>query len=74
VRTTGGATLSAIADLSQGGVGRALRAANRILPASWRLARIVLAFLILRPFDLASTVWYRALGWAWIRLRARWPG
>ena len=74
VRTTGGATLGAIAERSRGSVARALRAADRILPASWRLPRVVLAFLILRPFDLASTVWYRALGWAWVRLRARWPG
>jgi glycosyltransferase involved in cell wall biosynthesis len=74
VRTTGGATLRAMAERSQDGVARALRAADRVLPTSWRVPRVVLAFLILRPFDLLSTAWYRALGWAWVRSRVRWPG
>jgi len=74
VRTTGGATMGAIAERSRGWTARALRAADRLLPAGWRLARVVLAFLVLRPFDVASTVWNRGLGWSYIRLRTRWPG
>lgn len=74
VRTTGGATIAAIADRSQGWTARALRAVAQLLPASWRLPRAVLAFLILRSFDLLSTAWYPALGWVWVRSRARWPG
>ncbi len=74
VRTTGGATLGAMAERSQGWVARALHAVDRLLPASWRLPRVVLAFFILRPFDLLSTAWYRALGWGWVRLRSKWPG
>lgn len=74
VRTTGGATLGAMAERSHGGVARALHAVDRILPASWRLPRVVLSFFILRPFDVLSTVWCRALGWGWVRLRSKWPG
>jgi cellulose synthase/poly-beta-1,6-N-acetylglucosamine synthase-like glycosyltransferase len=74
VRTTGGAAIAAIADRSQGWTARALRAVARLVPASWRLPRVVLGFLILRPFDVLPTAWYRALGWIWVRSRARWPG
>ena len=73
VRTTRGATLGAMADGSTQGVAALLRWVGR-LPAQWELARMVLAFVVLRPFDLLSTAWHRALGWAWVRLRARWPG
>jgi len=74
VRTSEGATLGPIAERSRGGTAAALRAVDRILPASWRLPRVVLAFLILRPFDVVATMWNRGLGWMYVRMRAHWPG
>ena len=42
---------------------------DELVPAGLRPARIVLAFLILRPFDIVPTLWYRLLGWVVVRLR-----
>jgi hypothetical protein len=73
IRTTRGATLAAMAGRSSGAVAGALHWIDR-LPARWEIVRMVLAFVVLRPFDLVPTAWHRALGWAWVRLQARWPG
>ena len=73
IRTTGGATLEAIAEASAEPVRGALRRAARFLPQSWRRARVVAAFAILRPFDLLPSLWSRALGWLFVRSRHRWP-
>lgn len=34
----------------------------------------VVAFLILRPFDILPSLWNRAFGWLFVRSRHRWPG
>jgi glycosyltransferase involved in cell wall biosynthesis len=73
IRTTGGATMGDVARLSGGWTGKALSLTNRVLPTGWRLPRVVLGFVFLRPFDIWSTFWYRSLGWAVIRMRSRWP-
>ncbi len=72
VRVSGGATTGAIADRTGGWRGALLRSADRRLPRAWAGARTALAFLLLRPFDLLPTFWYRALGWVVVRARARW--
>jgi GT2 family glycosyltransferase len=65
VRSTAAETLPDIA-ARVGKVRRfALLSIHRLVPAM----RIVLAFFILRPFDILPTVWYRLLGWAVVRLR-----
>jgi len=73
VRSSDGATLAAIAGRSRGWVRGALDLADRLLPRAWRRARVTVAFLVLRPFDIVPTIWYRLLGWAWVRLRSRRP-
>jgi GT2 family glycosyltransferase len=73
VRATEGASLAAVARSTGGGLGSSLRLVDR-LPAAWHKARVVLAFVVLRPFDLLPTAWNRALGWLYVRLRVRWPG
>lgn len=48
---------------------RALLTVHRVVPESfWRL-RTVLAFVILRSFDILPTLWNRALGWTFVRMR-----
>jgi hypothetical protein len=44
----------------------ALRRSEGVTP------RVLLAFAVLRPFDLLPTLWHRVLGWLWVRARARW--
>ena len=73
VRSTGGAASAEIASKVTG-VRRSLFVFQRLVPASLPAARIALAFLILRPFDLLPALWYRLLGWALIRLRLRLRG
>lgn len=73
VRSSRSATLGPIAAACAGGTGRALRLADRLVPRMFPWLRVALAFLILRPFDLLSTFWYRMLGWALVRSRTRWP-
>jgi hypothetical protein len=53
----------------------ALRSRAGAEPASApaRAARLLVAFLRLRPFDVLPTIWNRFVGWAAIRSRARWP-
>jgi glycosyltransferase involved in cell wall biosynthesis len=74
VRTTRGRTLAAVAQLSPGWVGRALRLIEHLVPRSWGMVRVVLGFLVLRPFDVLPSMWYRGLGWLYVRARFRWPG
>ncbi len=73
VRASGGAALGEIAALSRGGTRAALRLIDRISPR-WRRTRMALAFIVLRPFDLLPMLWYRIVGWVYVRPRARWPG
>lgn len=43
------------------------------LPARWRAVRLVLAFFVLRPFDVLPTITNRLLAWIVVRARARSP-
>lgn len=74
VRSTGGATLSEIATRVGRGRRFALHLVRRLVPAGLPAARVALAFLILRPFDILPTLWYRLLGWAVVRLRLKLRG
>lgn len=69
IRATGGAAMGAIADRSAPGTAHLLHWLDRLLPASATAPRLAGAFVVLRPFDLLPTVWYRLLGWAVVRLR-----
>jgi hypothetical protein len=64
VRRTDSATLEAFALRS-----RLLRMVVRLPGGRLRLAA---AFVVMRPFDILPTLWYRVLGWLCVRLRARW--
>jgi glycosyl transferase family 2 len=73
IRTSGGAALGEVVALSHGAMRITLGLIERLSPRL-RRTRIALAFLVLRPFDLAPMLWYRLLGWVYVRARARWPG
>jgi glycosyltransferase involved in cell wall biosynthesis len=72
VRSSEARTMQEGASHSPGWAGPALRFVDRTLPRAWRLPRIVFAFVVLRPFDLVPTLWYRFLGWVLVRARSRW--
>jgi hypothetical protein len=59
VRASHGANLSRIAERFPGWRGRALAAIDTIVPSGSRRIRFVLAFVILRPFDIVPTLWSR---------------
>jgi hypothetical protein len=69
VRASGGGFISEVAARTTGWRCRALRAVDQLISARLSIARIGLAFLILRPFDISATLWNRALGWAVVRTR-----
>jgi hypothetical protein len=73
VRVSPPETVAELAARVGGWRGAALRAIHRALPARIRLLRVALAFVVLRPFDLVPTLWYRVLGWALVRLRTPYP-
>lgn len=72
VRSSGARTMAQVGSHAGGWAGGALRLFDRLVPSRWRLPRVALAFVLLRPFDLGPTLWYRFLGWVLVRLRYRW--
>jgi len=50
-----------------------LRLIGRGLPFAWSRTRVVLAFFVLRPFDIVPTILYRALPWVLVRARSKPP-
>lgn len=69
VRASDGGLISDVAAREGGWRRAALRVVERAIPRRLRTVRVGLAFLILRPFDIAPTLWNRSLGWAAVRLR-----
>jgi glycosyltransferase involved in cell wall biosynthesis len=69
VRASGGAHLSQMGTRASGLKRLALICADRVLPSKSALARVALGYLIMRPFDILPTVWYRFSGWLIVRLR-----
>jgi hypothetical protein len=63
--------LQDMAGATSGWQGRALALLARGVPAQLRRVRTVLAFAILRPFDLLPTLWYRLFAWMLVRFRHR---
>ena len=57
-----------------GGVRSAALALAQLVPASLPLIRTALYFLIMRPFDIHTTILYRCLGAAAVRARERAAG
>jgi glycosyltransferase involved in cell wall biosynthesis len=74
VRASGGSVIIEVAERVRGWRRIALIMLDRISPARLRMLRVALAFLILRPFDLLPTLWYRVIGWIVIRARLRLRG
>ena len=69
VRASGGAHLSQMGTRASGLKRLALICADRVFPSKLALARVALGYLIMRPFDILPTVWYRFSGWLIVRLR-----
>jgi hypothetical protein len=74
VRFTGGAVIADVATRVAGGRCLALRCVHYLVPAWLPTLRSVLAFLVLRPFDILPSLWYRLLGWILVRLRLKLRG
>jgi hypothetical protein len=74
IRVSGGGLISDVAVREGGWKGAALRVADQLIPASLRKVRVAVAFLVLRPFDILPTLYYRLLGWAVVRLRVQLHG
>ena len=62
--------VSGVERYTQGGTRWLLRLIGRVMPSAWRRARVVLAFVVLRPFDVVPTILYRALPWVLVRARS----
>lgn len=69
VRATAGAAIPEVAQRVKTGRRLVLQLLQRILPTTMSKVRVAMAFLILRPFDIVPTLWYRVLGWVFVRLR-----
>jgi hypothetical protein len=69
VRASGGRVVLEIAERERGWKRGALIILDRLSPAGFRMLRVTLAFLILRPFDILPTLWYRVIGWTIVRAR-----
>ena len=69
VRQSGGALIPAVAAKVTGWKRAALAITDRLVPGALGTLRVVLAFLILRPFDIWPTLVNRAAGWTFVRLR-----
>jgi glycosyltransferase involved in cell wall biosynthesis len=74
IRVSGGGLISDVAVREGGWKGAALRVVGQLIPASLRTVRVAVAFLILRPFDILPTFYYRLLGWVVVRLRVQLRG
>ncbi len=74
IRSTGAVTLPGIAERTGAGKRFALLAVQRLVPAALSTTRVALAFLILRPFDILPVLWYRLLGWMFVRVRLKLRG
>jgi glycosyltransferase involved in cell wall biosynthesis len=69
VRASGGGLIPHVSARESGWTRVSLSTMDRLVPRRLRRMRVVLAFLVLRPFDVWPTLWSRALGWAVIRMR-----
>jgi glycosyltransferase involved in cell wall biosynthesis len=74
VRASRGASLAEVAKNAAGWKGALLRLLASITPRALVWPRVVIAFLVLRPYDLLPSLWSRALGWLLVRARSRFVG
>lgn len=51
-----------------------LDAVERVIPRRLHLLRVAASFLLMRPFDVLPTLWYRFAGWAVVLVRLRLRG
>jgi len=70
IRASGGMIGSVIANQEVGMRTELLSKMDTLIPSSWKRLRVFLSFLLLRPYDLLPTVWYRYLGAVWMRWHA----
>jgi hypothetical protein len=68
IRSTGGEINGAVSENAGGWRAGLLRVIARLIPTRLTRLRIALAFVLLRPYDLLPTIWYRYAG----ALRVRW--
>jgi hypothetical protein len=69
IRSGGQVTPGTVAPSTSGLQRRGLNALERLVPRRLHHSRVVLSFLLLRPYDVLPVLWYRCLGWVAIRLR-----
>jgi glycosyltransferase involved in cell wall biosynthesis len=74
VRSTGAAALPDVAMRASRVRRFALLFICRLAPVTPPAVRVVLAFFVLRPFDVLPTLWYRLLGWILVRGRLKLRG
>jgi cellulose synthase/poly-beta-1,6-N-acetylglucosamine synthase-like glycosyltransferase len=74
VRAGGGEGMRAVAASIGGRRRKALLLVDEFLPAGFRIGRVALPFMILRPFDILPTLLNRVFGAAMILLRVRLRG
>lgn len=71
VRVSGGQAIPEFAPKYSGFRQVTLRLVGQHIPAHLVRVRVALSFLILRPFDVLPTLWYRFMGAAVVLLRTR---
>jgi len=69
VRVSGGIAIPEVASFVSRPRRAALRLVDKLVPRILRTPRVALAFVILRPFDIFPTLWYRVVRWAVLRSR-----
>ncbi len=74
IRVSAGGTIPEFSEKYPVFRSNALKLIVRCFPSGLATLRIALAFLILRPFDVIPTLWYRFAGATVVRLRARLRG
>jgi hypothetical protein len=74
VRASSGALIPDVAARQVGWKCSALRIVERTVPPGMHTLRVILAYLILRPYDIMPSLVNRALGWIIVRMRLLFMG
>lgn len=69
IRSQHGANLADFARKTPGFRGTVLTAVDRLILSRWKTIRIAFSFVLLRPFDVLPSLWYRYVGSAAVRVR-----
>jgi hypothetical protein len=71
IRASGGVRIGEFRHLGAGQSPRMLGLVDSLVPRSFRVLRVALAFLILRAFDIVPTIWNRTLGTLIVAMRGK---